>query len=259
MRTVDVLVVNEHEARHLSGHDEATEAARSLLSTSGSVVVTLGEDGALAADADGVRHVPGVSADVVDTTGAGDTFTGVSRGRSGGGGRARRRRGPRRGRGRPRGREPRRGALHPERRGGRATGSRPEVPVDPGGGTTRPVRRATDRPADARAAGTGRRPVRPRRGQDPGRPRGPGRPARVARGAAAMASRGAAAHRLRRRAVRRPGHRLGRHLLERRHGVALGRSAAGLGARAVRRRSACWRRTPTSAAWTRSCCGTRTR
>ena len=40
------------------------------------MVVTLGEDGALAADADGVRHIPGVSADVVDTTGAGDTFTG---------------------------------------------------------------------------------------------------------------------------------------------------------------------------------------
>ena len=76
LRTVDVLVVNEHEARHLSGHDEATEAAESLLSLTGSVVVTLGEDGALAADADGVRHIPGVSADVVDTTGAGDTFTG---------------------------------------------------------------------------------------------------------------------------------------------------------------------------------------
>jgi ribokinase len=73
---VDVLVVNEHEARHLSGHDEPAAAAGLLLSTIGSVVVTLGAEGALVADATGVRHLPGTSAQVVDTTAAGDTFAG---------------------------------------------------------------------------------------------------------------------------------------------------------------------------------------
>jgi len=64
---VDVLVVNEHEAGHFS------DAARARV---GALVVTLGADGARVVDADGERSVPGVPADVVDTTGAGDTFTG---------------------------------------------------------------------------------------------------------------------------------------------------------------------------------------
>jgi len=64
---VDVLVVNEHEALHLT--DAQRAAVRAL-------VVTLGADGARVVDADGERSVPGVPADVVDTTGAGDTFTG---------------------------------------------------------------------------------------------------------------------------------------------------------------------------------------
>lgn len=63
---VDVLVVNEHEAAH---YPEARGRV-------GAVVVTLGADGARVLDADGERHVPGVRADVIDTTGAGDTFTG---------------------------------------------------------------------------------------------------------------------------------------------------------------------------------------
>jgi ribokinase len=77
LRCVDVLVVNEHEARQLSGRSDPDEAVRHLLGVVGSVVVTLGAEGALLADAAGDRRVPGVPADVVDTTGAGDTFTGV--------------------------------------------------------------------------------------------------------------------------------------------------------------------------------------
>lgn len=69
LRRVDVLVVNEGEAAALSGVD-------ALLERVGAVVVTLGAQGALVADRHGRREVPGVRADVVDTTGAGDTFTG---------------------------------------------------------------------------------------------------------------------------------------------------------------------------------------
>ncbi len=78
LEAVDVLVVNQHEALQLSGEADLDQAARSLLDlVRGAVVVTLGADGALLADAAGVRRVAGVSARVVDTTGAGDTFTGA--------------------------------------------------------------------------------------------------------------------------------------------------------------------------------------
>jgi len=73
---VDVLVVNEHEAAHLSGEATPDAAAARLLDRVGAVVVTLGAEGALVAAA-GQRRVAGVRARVVDTTGAGDTFTGV--------------------------------------------------------------------------------------------------------------------------------------------------------------------------------------
>jgi ribokinase len=77
LASVDVLVVNEHEARHLSGSADPADAGRALLDVVGSVVVTLGGAGALLADPAGHRTVAGVPASVVDTTGAGDTFTGV--------------------------------------------------------------------------------------------------------------------------------------------------------------------------------------
>ncbi len=63
---VDVLVVNEHEAAHNPG-------ARGRV---GALVVTLGAEGARITDADGERLVAGVPARAVDTTAAGDTFTG---------------------------------------------------------------------------------------------------------------------------------------------------------------------------------------
>lgn len=74
---VDVLVVNEHEARQLSGHTDVEAAADVLADLVGAVVVTLGARGALLLDPQGRRTVAGVPATVVDTTGAGDTFTGV--------------------------------------------------------------------------------------------------------------------------------------------------------------------------------------
>lgn len=74
---VDVLVVNEHEARHLTDGTDPGEAARILQRQVGAVVVTLGAHGALVVDDAGPRTVPGIPAEAVDTTGAGDTFTGV--------------------------------------------------------------------------------------------------------------------------------------------------------------------------------------
>ncbi|MDQ4053604.1 MAG: ribokinase [Actinomycetota bacterium] len=75
---VDVLVVNQREALQLSGSAEPDQSARVLFAlVRGAVVVTLGGDGCLLADASGSRSVPGVVAQVVDTTGAGDAFTGV--------------------------------------------------------------------------------------------------------------------------------------------------------------------------------------
>ncbi|MFE7976625.1 ribokinase [Streptomyces shenzhenensis] len=76
----DPLIVNEHEARVILGEsrvgDRPEDWARILLAKGPrSVVVTLGAEGALVADADGVVRVPSPKVAAVDTTGAGDAFT----------------------------------------------------------------------------------------------------------------------------------------------------------------------------------------
>lgn len=77
----DPLVVNVHEAADILGApaDPAQIAARVRKHTAArSVVVTLGADGAGISDASGEIAVAGVKAsNVVDTTGAGDTFVGA--------------------------------------------------------------------------------------------------------------------------------------------------------------------------------------
>jgi ribokinase len=76
---VDLLVVNEGEARTVAGDgDPDIEVViDKLLDLVRAVVVTLGPAGALYRDADGQRHrAPGRAVEVVDTTGAGDTFAG---------------------------------------------------------------------------------------------------------------------------------------------------------------------------------------
>jgi ribokinase len=69
---VDLLVVNESEARALGAADPATLATR----TGCAVVVTLGSDGAAVAPSPTgpVTRVPSHPVDIVDTTGAGDAF-----------------------------------------------------------------------------------------------------------------------------------------------------------------------------------------
>ncbi|WP_107105609.1 ribokinase [Streptomyces roseifaciens] len=82
LAAADPLVVNEHEARHLTQLvDGSPQAwARSLRDQGArSVVVTLGAEGALVLEsgAGEAVAVPGVEAEAVDTTGAGDAFTGA--------------------------------------------------------------------------------------------------------------------------------------------------------------------------------------
>ncbi|MCP3799466.1 ribokinase [Allokutzneria sp. A3M-2-11 16] len=83
LAALNPLVVNEHEAAWLLGSDGAPEdlAARLLDVGPRSVVVTIGAKGAVVADRDGVQTVPSPRVTPVDTTGAGDAFTGALAGR----------------------------------------------------------------------------------------------------------------------------------------------------------------------------------
>jgi ribokinase len=84
LELVDVLVPNRAELGLLAGGgvpstlDEVAGCAKRL-GFRGTLVVTLGSDGAAIFDADGelVQHVPAPAVDAVDTTGAGDAFCGV--------------------------------------------------------------------------------------------------------------------------------------------------------------------------------------
>jgi sugar/nucleoside kinase (ribokinase family) len=74
LRDVHALVVNEREARLLSGAPDAEDAAWRLAELADCVVVTRGPDGALAVSGGELVRAPGVPADAIDTTGAGDLF-----------------------------------------------------------------------------------------------------------------------------------------------------------------------------------------
>ncbi|MBV1851499.1 ribokinase [Catellatospora tritici] len=76
---VDVLVVNRGEAAALAGADGTPdELLKLLLAAVPRVVLTLGATGAAYADRDGVRlEVPAPQVEAVDTTAAGDAFTGA--------------------------------------------------------------------------------------------------------------------------------------------------------------------------------------
>lgn len=83
LEKLDPLVVNEHEAAFLLGEEVegvqgALDATSDLLALGPkSVVVTVGESGAVFADGQSSQHVPSPKVDVVDTTGAGDAFVGA--------------------------------------------------------------------------------------------------------------------------------------------------------------------------------------
>lgn len=79
---VDVLTPNEAEAQELTGMPpdrfQPETAARDLRERGvNTVVLTLGDGGAYVFDEQGGRHIAGIRVPVVDTTGAGDAFTGA--------------------------------------------------------------------------------------------------------------------------------------------------------------------------------------
>ena len=92
---VDILVVNEHEALTVAGGlahsglvntaslpesvtvDTAGSVGEVLLAAVAAVVITLGSDGAVVIDENGVTHIPSPRVTAIDTTGAGDTLCGA--------------------------------------------------------------------------------------------------------------------------------------------------------------------------------------
>lgn len=85
LTTADPLVLNEHEAALAVAElglrpadDEPLALAQALVGAgTRSVVLTLGAAGAVVVDAQGAESVPSPRVDAVDTTGAGDAFTGA--------------------------------------------------------------------------------------------------------------------------------------------------------------------------------------
>jgi ribokinase len=78
---VDILTPNEGELEELSGvagdtMDNVEKGARALIEKgAGSVIVTLGEKGALLVNSERAQHFPAKSVKAVDTTAAGDAFS----------------------------------------------------------------------------------------------------------------------------------------------------------------------------------------
>ncbi len=68
----DIIVANRGEAATLAGDAAALHRAGAHLA-----IVTLGAEGCVAADMDGVRHHPVAAVPALDSTGCGDTFCGV--------------------------------------------------------------------------------------------------------------------------------------------------------------------------------------
>lgn len=84
LKQIDYLIINETEAtfmasKHVEDINDARICAEELCKNnqSGTVIITLGENGAVFADANNIIHHPAVFCpQVVDTTGAGDSFIG---------------------------------------------------------------------------------------------------------------------------------------------------------------------------------------
>lgn len=78
LTAVALIVVNRPEAEALVGKADPEEAARALVAAgAGSVIVTLGAEGALLLDAASVVRLPARQVEAVDASGAGDCFAGT--------------------------------------------------------------------------------------------------------------------------------------------------------------------------------------
>jgi len=78
MRKISIFLLNEVEGEQVTGKKEPDEIIKSLLEQfpEARIVLTLGGDGAVYADKDTKITQPVFRVDAVDTTAAGDTFTG---------------------------------------------------------------------------------------------------------------------------------------------------------------------------------------
>jgi sugar/nucleoside kinase (ribokinase family) len=73
LTAVDVLFINEHEMRAITGATDPATGARILAQSVPLVVAKLGPDGVMLARGAGLLQVPALPVSVVDTTGAGDS------------------------------------------------------------------------------------------------------------------------------------------------------------------------------------------
>ena len=74
---VDILILNEDEGRRMTGKTDSNAMLRALYETvRGTVILTLGSRGSLYYDGSQTAEAPAFAVEAVDTTGAGDTFTG---------------------------------------------------------------------------------------------------------------------------------------------------------------------------------------
>ena len=78
LREIDLLIINDEEARQLSGQHNIVKAARAILRMGpGRLLIKRGEYGVLAFDEDSIFAIPAYPLEeVFDPTGAGDTFAG---------------------------------------------------------------------------------------------------------------------------------------------------------------------------------------
>ncbi|GHD44717.1 ribokinase [Mycetocola manganoxydans] len=77
LASVDVLIVNEHEALDITDVDDLEAAVTALAPLVRALVVTLGRRGSLVVCGEERADIAAFAADAVDTTGAGDTFCGM--------------------------------------------------------------------------------------------------------------------------------------------------------------------------------------
>ena len=74
LKSVDIFSLNQEEALHLTRAPGIQSAAKALAELTPTVVIKSGPEGAMAHRGGGSARVPGIPAEVVDTTGAGDNF-----------------------------------------------------------------------------------------------------------------------------------------------------------------------------------------
>jgi sugar/nucleoside kinase (ribokinase family) len=74
LSSLDILFVNEHEVKAIGKSASVKQASMALAQQVNLVVARLGAEGALIADRDGVLEARAFPVEVVDTTGAGDSF-----------------------------------------------------------------------------------------------------------------------------------------------------------------------------------------